>query len=137
MSKDLGREYGEAFFQDGVVHPLTHTLDLAYGCFCTAAIAAEIGDATVAAQMLQYASQWKNAFDQTGVLKDSTYYEGSKYNYSFRLLHDMASRISLAGGDAAFVDLLDTFFGYAAGRYRHQGFLRVVPKWPKVNRLAV
>ncbi|HAO71926.1 MAG TPA: hypothetical protein DCR06_04915, partial [Planctomycetaceae bacterium] len=46
MSKDLGREYGEAFFQDGVVHPLTHTLDLAYGCFCTAAIATEIGDTT-------------------------------------------------------------------------------------------
>lgn len=114
MSKDLSREYGEAFLQDGVVHPLTHTLDLAYGCFCTAAIATEIGDATVAAQMLEYASQWKNAFDQTGVLKDSTYYEGSKYNYSFRLLHDMASRISLAGGDTAFVDLLDTFFGYAA-----------------------
>jgi len=105
MSKDLGREYGEAFYQDGVVHPLTHTLDLAYGCLCTAAIATEIGDATVAEQMLEYASQWKNAFDQTGVLKDSTYYEGSKYNYSFRLLHDMASRISLAGGDSAFVDL--------------------------------
>ena len=114
MSKDLGRAYGEAFFQDGVVHPLTHTLDLAYGCFCTAAIATEIGDATVAAQMLEYASQWKNAFDHTGVLRDSTYYEGSKYNYSFRLLHDMASRISIAGGDTAFVDLLDAFFGYAA-----------------------
>ena len=114
MSKDLGREYGEAFFQDGVVHPLTHTLDLAYGCFCTAAIATEIGDTTVATQMFEYASQWKNAFDQTGLLRDSTYYEGSKYNYSFRLLHDMASRISLAGGDTAFADLLDTFFGYAA-----------------------
>jgi len=114
MSKDLGRAYGEAFFQDGVVHPLTHTLDLAYGCFCTAAIASEMGDTTVGAQMLEYASQWKNAFDQTGILKDSTYYEGSKFNYSFRLLHDMASRIVLAGGDTAFVDLLDTFFGYAA-----------------------
>ena len=114
MSKDLGRAYGEVFFQEGVVHPLTHTLDLAYGCFCTAAIATEVGDDTVAAQMLEYASQWENAFDKTGVLRDSTYYEGSKYNYSFRLLHDMASRISIAGGDTAFVDLLDTFFGYAA-----------------------
>ena len=114
MSKDLGRAYGEAFFQDGLVHPITHTLDLAYGCFCTASIASEIGDTTVAAQMLEYASQWKNAFDQTGLLRDSTYYEGSKYNYSFRLLHDMAGRISLAGGDTAFVELLDDFFGYAA-----------------------
>ena len=56
----------------------------------------------------------ENAFDQTGLLRDSTYYEGSKYNYSFRLLHDMAGRISLAGGDTAFVELLDDFFGYAA-----------------------
>ena len=44
MTKDLGRAYGEAFFQDGIVHPITHTLDLAYGCFCTALIACEVGD---------------------------------------------------------------------------------------------
>ncbi|MBT6460639.1 MAG: glycoside hydrolase, partial [Planctomycetaceae bacterium] len=44
MTKDLGRAYGEAFFQEGIVHPLTHTLDLAYGCFCTALIAREVGD---------------------------------------------------------------------------------------------
>ncbi len=43
-----------------------------------------------------------NAFDDsTGLLLDSTFYEGSRYNYSFRLLHDMRNRIGLAGGDDA------------------------------------
>ena len=38
-----------------------------------------------------------------GLLIDSTYYEGGRWNYSFRLLHDMRRRIELAGGDDAFV----------------------------------
>ncbi|MBT4886640.1 MAG: glycoside hydrolase, partial [Planctomycetaceae bacterium] len=121
MTKDLGRAYGEAFFQEGIVHPLTHTLDLAYGCFCTALIAREVGDTAASGQMLEYATQWKNAFDQSGVLRESTYYEGSRYNYSFRLLHDMASRIKLAGGDASFVKILDTFFGYDAAAVQQPG----------------
>ena len=32
---------------------------------------------------------------------DSTFYEGGRWNYSFRLVHDMAARIDLAGGDEA------------------------------------
>ena len=56
-----------------------------------------------------------NAFDPaTGLLKESTFYEGGKWNYSFRLVHDMAARIALAGGDEAFVGLLDQFFGFGA-----------------------
>ena len=44
--------------------------------------------------------RWVNAFDPaTGLLRDSEFYEGGKWNYSFRLLHDMAARIALAGGD--------------------------------------
>ncbi len=121
MTKDLGRAYGEAFFQEGIVHPLTHTLDLAYGCFCTALIAREVGDTAASDHMLKYATQWKNAFDQSGILRESTYYEGSRYNYSFRLLHDMASRIKLAGGDASFVKMLDTFFGYDAAAVQQPG----------------
>ena len=121
MTKDLGRAYGEAFFQDGVVHPITHTLDLAYGCFCTALIACEVGDTAASKRMLEYATQWKNAFDHNGLLRESTYYEGSKYNYSFRLLHDMASRIKLAGGDVSFVKMLDAFFGYDAAPVQQPG----------------
>ena len=59
--------------------------------------------------------RWINAFDEeTGLLQDSTYYEGGRWNYSFRLLHDMAARIKLSGGDDAFVAQLDQFFGFGA-----------------------
>ena len=114
MCKDLGRAYGEAFLQDGLVHPITHTLDLAYACFCTATVARGIGDEATAARMSELAGRWRNAFDESGELLDSTFYEGTKWNYAYRLLHDMPGRIALAGGPQAFVDELDRFFGYAA-----------------------
>ena len=111
MVKDFARGYGEAFLQDGLVHPITHTLDLAYACFCTATIAQGIGDATTANLMADLAGCWQNAFASDGLLQDSTFYEGTKSNYSFRLLHDMAGRMALAGGEDAFVHQLDRFFG--------------------------
>ena len=114
MWKDMGRAYGEAFLHDGLVHPITHTLDLAYACFCTATVARGIGDDAVAARMEDLAGRWRNAFDASGELLDSTYYEGTKWNYAYRLLHDMPGRIALAGGQAAFVADLDRFFGFGA-----------------------
>ena len=68
------------------------------------------------------AGSWVNAFDPTtGLLRDSEFYEGGKWNYSFRLLHDMRARIALAGGDDAFVAMLDEFFGFGAGAVTQPG----------------
>ena len=119
LEADLRRTFGEEFLRDAVVHPLSHTLDLAYGYHCAARVAEHVGDPDLAEQLDTHAPKWKNAFDPaTGLLGDSTYYEGTKWNYSFRLLHDMRSRIALLGdgaaGDEAFVTLLDRFFGYPA-----------------------
>lgn len=114
MVSDFSRAYGEAFLQDGLVHPITHTLDLAYAAFCTATIAHGIGDRKTARHMESLATHWQNAFSEDGLLKDSTFYEGTRWNYSFRLLHDMAGRINALGGDAEFIRLLDKFFGYGA-----------------------
>jgi putative alpha-1,2-mannosidase len=115
MHGDLSRTYGEEFLDKGRVQPLTHTLDLAYGCHCTARVARALGDVALADRMDQHATGWVNAYDpSTGLLADSTYYEGSRHNYSFRLLHDMAQRIQLSGGDAGFVSQLDRFFGFGA-----------------------
>jgi putative alpha-1,2-mannosidase len=115
MQTDLRRTYGEDFLLHGFAEPISHTLDLAFGYWCTAKIAQHVGDAAVIRELAPLADRWVNAFDtETGLLKSSTYYEGTKHNYSFRLLHDMASRIELAGGDDAFVGMLDTFFGYGA-----------------------
>ncbi len=115
MVKDLHRAYGEEFLSKGLVHPLTHQLDLAYGCYCTAVIAKQMDDQALHQRMVELAKLWRRAYDpDTGILADSTYYEGTKYNYSFRLLHDMAGRIEQAGGDERFIELLDRFFGYGA-----------------------
>ena len=113
MHNDLRRNYGEEFLERGVAHPITHTLDIAFGYHCTARVARHIGDDALADQLDVLAGRWVRAFDpDTGLLVDSTFYEGGRWNYSFRLLHDMAARIELAGGEQRFTDLLDRFFGF-------------------------
>jgi putative alpha-1,2-mannosidase len=102
MVDDLRRMYGEDFFEHGVVHPITHTLDLAYAHHCTAQVARALNDRRLADDLERRGRQWVNAFDpKTGLLRDSEFYEGGKWNYSFRLVHDMAARIALAGGYGA------------------------------------
>ncbi|WP_185078220.1 glycoside hydrolase domain-containing protein [Nonomuraea jabiensis] len=122
MVDDLRRMYGEDFFEHGVVHPITHTLDLAYAHHCTAQVARALNDRHLAADLEDRSRHWSNAFDPgTGLLRDSEFYEGGKWNYSFRLLHDMAARIALAGGDAAFIGKLDRFFGFGAAPVTQPG----------------
>ncbi len=122
MEDDLRRLYGEDFIEHGVVHPITHTLDLAYGHHCTAQVARAVGDRRLADELDERARLWVNAFDpSSGLLRDSEYYEGGKWNYSFRLLHDMRARIALAGGDDAFLGMLDAFFGFGAGAVTQPG----------------
>jgi putative alpha-1,2-mannosidase len=122
MEADLRRLYGEDFFEHGLVHPITHTVDLAYGHHCTAQVARALGDKRLADDLEARSRLWVNAFDPaTGLLRDSEFYEGSKWNYSFRLLHDMRARIALAGGDDAFVAMLDAFFGFDAAAVTQPG----------------
>ncbi|GAA5165082.1 hypothetical protein GCM10023321_54660 [Pseudonocardia eucalypti] len=135
MVDDLRRLYGEDFLEQGLVHPITHTLDLAYGHHCTAKVARALGDKRLADELEERARNWVNAFERsTGLLRDSEFYEGGKWNYSFRLLHDMRARIALAGGEDAFVAMLDRFFGFGgsvpvgrqAGRPPAAGFAGAV-----------
>lgn len=122
LCEDLRRIYGEDFLEKGIAHPITHTLDLAYGYACTARVARHVGDHELARHLEVYADRWRVAFDPTtGLLVDSEFYEGGRWNYSFRLLHDMASRIDLAGGDDTFVAMLDRFFGYGAAPVKQLG----------------
>jgi putative alpha-1,2-mannosidase len=122
MYADLRRTYGEDYLERGVAHPVSHTLDLAYGYHCTARIARHLGDDELASRFDALADGWRGAYDaDTGLLIDSTYYEGGPWNYSFRLLHDMAGRIELAGGEDAFIGLLDRFFGFGAEPVKQLG----------------
>ncbi len=122
MHADLRRAYGEEFLERGITHPITHTLDVAFGYRCSAVVARHLGDDALADQFEVLASRWTAAYDPaTGLLVDSTFYEGGKWNYSFRLGHDMAGRIDLAGGDGSFVELLDRFFGFGAAPVKQLG----------------
>jgi putative alpha-1,2-mannosidase len=104
------------------VHPVSHTLDLAYAHHCTAQVARSLNDRRLADDLERRGQQWVNAFDPaTGLLRDSEFYEGGKWNYSFRIVHDMAARIALAGGDGAFAGMLDPFFGYGAEPVKQPG----------------
>ncbi|MEM7698244.1 MAG: glycoside hydrolase domain-containing protein, partial [Verrucomicrobiota bacterium] len=102
------------FDRDHVVHPLSHTLDLAFANWCIAQLAKRLGDQVIYDLSIPRSHYWTNAFDsETGLLRtDSDYYEGTHWNYSFRFLHDMIGRIKLAGGEKRFVELLDLFFGF-------------------------
>ena len=44
MHNDLRRTYGEDFLLRGLAHPISHTLDLAFGYWCTSVVAAHVGD---------------------------------------------------------------------------------------------
>ncbi|SDH91771.1 glycoside hydrolase domain-containing protein [Agrococcus jejuensis] len=122
MLADLRRGYGEDLLRGGVAHPITHHLDLAFGYHCTARVARLRGDRRLARELDDVAARWVDAYDpQTGLAVDSTYYEGGKWNYSFRLMHDMAARIAIAGGDDPFVGLLDRFFGFGGDAVRQPG----------------
>jgi putative alpha-1,2-mannosidase len=122
LDTDLRNSYGEEFLIRGVTNPITHTLDIAFGYLCTEKLARYVGDIQLAGQLERLARRWINAFDpETGLLVDSSFYEGGKWNYSFRLVHDMHARIELAGGDAAFTRMLDSFFGYGADPVKQLG----------------
>ena len=115
--------FGE-YARSGEVDPLSHTLDISYAHFCMARMARKVGHQLVFDRASALSQHWKKAFDtKTGLLReDSTYYEGENWNYSFRFVQDMASRIEIAGGDRGFVGLLDKFFGFAEAAHGERVF---------------
>jgi putative alpha-1,2-mannosidase len=122
MHSDLRRNAGEEFLERGIVHPISHHLDVTYGYHCTAKVARALDDEVLAAEFERLAAGWSAAFNPAdGLLVDSTFYEGGKWNYSFRLVADMAGRIALAGGEERFVEMLDAFFGYGADAVKQLG----------------
>ena len=104
------------FTETGRCASYTFLLDMAEICTLGADLAAELGDTETESFLRPFGRLWETACDEkTGLLKvDSSYYEGTLYNYSFRQMADMDARIALAGGKERFVSLLDRFFGYGA-----------------------
>ncbi|MGB0369974.1 MAG: glycoside hydrolase domain-containing protein [Opitutales bacterium] len=93
--------------------PYSHTLDVTSAFAGICFIAKGIGDSATFEKYAPMRELWKKAYDpSTGLLKDEKYYEGTKWNYSFRPHYGMAERVELAGGKAAFTKLLETFMGF-------------------------
>jgi putative alpha-1,2-mannosidase len=113
MVADLRQDRNRDYLEQGLVYPVTHTLDLAGAFFCTAQLARSLDKSKLHEEMMALSTRWRNAYDpETGKLIEARYYEGGLWNYSFRLLHDMAGRIALYPDEADFVSDLDRFFGY-------------------------
>ena len=105
----------EDFFTTGSCEYLAQIVDLTDGCKAAAMMARAACRSDLAEKFEEVAKAWPVSYDPaTGILRsDSKFYEGSHWNYSFRLMHDMPARIALAGGKEKFEALLDKFFGFA------------------------
>lgn len=116
IKTDLLADNKRDFTVDGKCASATFLLDMSDCCGLARDLSVEIGDDVSAGLFDKYADLWKTAYDSsTGLLSaDSRFYEGTLYNYSFRQMLDMRSRIYIAGGNERFVELLDRFFGYGA-----------------------
>ncbi|MBR5520278.1 MAG: glycoside hydrolase family 92 protein [Clostridia bacterium] len=114
IKRDLAREEYRPFFETGACAKTTHTLDIGEGCAAIAEMARACGEDALAERMETAAEQIWSVFDrETGLLRaDADYYEGNHWNYSFRLLRNMARRVNLCGTKENYLALCDRFFGY-------------------------
>ncbi len=114
MYGSIVNERNDDFIKNGKCRLYTHILDLSDACACAAEFADELGFSGKAEYLRTLSQNYVGAYDKdTGLLSDkSEYYEGSLYNYSFRLCADMEGRIKIAGSEERFAKLLDNFFGY-------------------------
>jgi predicted alpha-1,2-mannosidase len=142
---DYGRSGAESYVRLGYVPIEAHkesvnlTLDAAYGDWCIARIAGLLGKTELAAEYDRRAENYKNLFDpETGFMRarfadgsfrdwfDPTswgedYTEGSAWQNSFAVPHDIEGLAALYGGKAALERKIDELFAapptYQTGGY--------------------
>src|SRR5262249_11474847 len=111
---------------DTVAHAAARTQEFAYNDFCVAQIARALGHQDDYERLIRGALHYRNVYDPAvgfmrGRLRDGSwlapfdefawdrraYIEGSAWQYSWAVPHDIAGLIELMGGVAAFVAKLD------------------------------
>lgn len=109
--KDL--ECHTDFLDTGLCDRYSHFLDITEALAAVARIADENGDER-SERFAALAATWPRVYDKNdGLLyNESVYYEGNRYNYSFRQMHDMDARVRITGNVDDFIDKLDELFGY-------------------------
>ncbi|MBQ8952769.1 MAG: glycoside hydrolase family 92 protein [Clostridia bacterium] len=109
------RSYYDAFLKnEGGAGNNAFVIDITDACAACALMARERGQNVMAERFEKVAARWREVFTSgDGLLNDESYfYEGTRWNYSFRLMHDMPGRMELAGGEEGFAKLADRFFGF-------------------------
>ncbi len=141
----FGREGVEAYVKYGYVPREDHresvnlTLDFAYGDWCVAQVAKALGRDEIVDEYLCRAENYRNLFDsQTGFMRGrdkqgnmaenfdpyiwgGEYTEGSAWQSSFAVPHDVEGLAALYGGREAMIAKLDELFE-APPHYRVQGY---------------
>ena len=111
IERELERKDFKGFLENGYFDRYTHIIDVTDACLCVAELTE---NADLREKLLSLALNWKNAYDTQGLMSElSRYYEGDRYNYSFRLQKNIEERIALAGGKESFLAMLDSFFGFS------------------------
>jgi putative alpha-1,2-mannosidase len=111
IERELERKDFKGFLENGYFDRYTHIIDVTDACLCVAELTE---NADLREKLLSLAINWKNAYDTQGLMSElSRYYEGDRYNYSFRLQKNIEERIALAGGKESFLAMLESFFGFS------------------------
>lgn len=99
--------------KDGTFEKTTKLLDCALIAQAFACIAKDADKIEYYKYFSEIAKSWVNAFDTDGLLKNEyPYYEGNRWNYSFRFVNDVEKRIALSGGKEKLLEQLDAFFAF-------------------------
>lgn len=113
-------------FYTGTCTNTSHILDMAEALHALSHVARKLGRNDLADRFAVQGERFPEAFDHNdGMMRaDSSYYEGNRYNYSFRPTHDTTARIEIAGKEATEAMAM-RFFGFtdaADKTCRFEGF---------------
>lgn len=90
----------------------SHTIDMAGAFGALSSVARSMGDSKNADRFYELSRCWRKAYGDDGMMRaDSGYYEGNRYNYSFRPGPEAAERIKEYGREH-FLREAKHFFGY-------------------------
>lgn len=90
----------------------SHTLDVGEAFASMAVLAERLGLGNLADEFRQSSKHVYYAFDPDGIMRmDSDYYEGERYNYSFRCMNQRDGRLAIAGKEQMEAEAR-RFFGF-------------------------
>ncbi|MBA3691883.1 MAG: glycoside hydrolase family 92 protein [Acidobacteria bacterium] len=148
--RELGEYNTRGYISTKTERSASRTVEYAYNDFCIALVAKGLGKTADFQKYIKRSKNWMNLwdaetksirprtengewmtpFDKTKLYMldsprftwmSSPYYEGSSYQYSTYVPHDVNGLIEKVGGDKAFVNWLDDFFGEGNQTLRREG----------------